>query len=136
MTLALTYVASSVVILVCLTVVYVIEDIKGRRIFLTQARTWLDSLFERLLRKGSSVMFSFSNGFMRLLFHYGAHSILKRILLAVRKLEKKVEDLVRRNRRVAKDISANKQKNHLDAIAEHKEEVALNETQKEEMRSH
>lgn len=136
MVVALTYVAFSLVALALLTFVYVVEDIKGKRVFLLSLRVKLDSLLLMLLRKFQQVAFSFTNGFMRLLLHYGAHSVLKRVLALIRKLEMKVEELVRHNRKVAKDISAVKVRNHLDAIADHKQEVALSETKKDEMRAH
>jgi hypothetical protein len=125
------------VILGVLTFIYVVEDIKGHRVFFMRFRTVLDALLVRTVGKIESFMFSFTNGFMRLLLHYGAHSILKRILAVIRRLETKVEELVRHNRKVAKDIGdAIRPKNHLDAIAEHKEEVALSEKEKEEMLTH
>ena len=136
MAVALTYVGFSLVALALLTFVYVVEDIKGKRVFLLSLRAKLDTLLSVLVTKFEQVAFSFTNGFMRLLLHYGAHSVLKRVLAVIRKLEMKVEELVRHNRKVAKDISAVKVRNHLDAIAEHKQEVALSETKKDEMRAH
>jgi hypothetical protein len=137
MVLALTYVAGSFITLLVLTCIYVIEDIKGKRVFLLSFRTKLDAFLALLLVKIEKFMYSFTNGFMRLMLHYGAHSILKRVLAVIRKLEVKVEDLVRRNRSIAKDIrSSLRPKNHLDAIAEHKEEVALTEKEKEALLTH
>lgn len=132
----LTYVGVSVAVLLLLTFVYVVEDIKGKRIFFTRVRSWFDILLLGIIAKLSVVVSFFTHGFMRVLLHYGAHTILKRVLNTLRNLEKRVEDLVRHNRKVVKDISAAKTRTHLDAIAEHKEEVALSEKQKEQMRSH
>jgi hypothetical protein len=132
MILALTYVGISTVVLTVLTFVYVIEDRKERRIVLEGFRSWLDKLFTKLLKKLAAVRAFFTHGFVRLLLHYSAHKILKRILATLQRLEKKVEELVRRNRTVAKTIKASKEKNHLHAIAEHKEEVALSDKEKEE----
>ena len=136
MVAALTYVGVSMCVLAALTIVYVLEDIKGQRIFLQSARLWLDKALLALYARFSSIVSFFTHGFMRVLLHYGAHTILKRVLSALRKLEKRVEDLVRHNRKVVKDISAAKSRNHLDAIAEHKEEVALSEKEKKERRSY
>lgn len=136
MVIALTYVVGSVAILTLLTFVYVIEDIQGKRVFLTSLRLKLDGVAVFILTKLSAVISFFTNGFVRLLLHYGAHSVLKRILNFIRKLEKKVEDLVRQNKMVAKRIGSNKKRNHLDEIAEHKEETALSEKEKEERLSH
>jgi hypothetical protein len=136
MVAALTYVGVSVAVLLFLTFVYVVEDIKGKRVFLTRTRSLFDVLLLGIIVKLSAVVSFFTHGFMRVLLHYGAHTVLKRVLAALRTLEKRVEDLVRHNRKVVKDISAAKTRTHLDAIAEHKEEVALSEKQKEQMRSH
>jgi len=137
MVIALTYVAVSIGMLGLLTFVYVVEDNKGKRIFLLGLRTKLDRFLTLILQKIERIMFSFTNGFMRLLLHYGAHSVLKRVLALIRRLETKVEELVRQNRKVAKDIGGSiKPKTHLGAIAEHKEEMALTSQQKEDMRAH
>lgn len=136
MVIALIYWVSSVVILVFLTAVYVVEDARGERIFLASAREQLDSLCRLVSLKVSYYSASFSHGFMRVLLHYSVHSVLSQILLTLQKLEKKLENLVRHNRKVAKDIHAIKTKGHLDAIARHQKETALSDTQKKEMRSH
>jgi hypothetical protein len=137
MVLALTYVAGSFITLLVLTFIYVVEDIRGKRVFLVSLRTKLDALLALALVKIEKFMYSFTNGFMRLMLHYGAHSILKRVLAVIRRLEAKVEDLVRRNRNIAKDIrSSLRPKNHLDEIAQHKEEVALSEKEKEALLTH
>lgn len=136
MIVALTYVGVSVAVLAVLTFIYVVEDIKDRRIFFIGLRTRLDAFFSFVLLKLSRFISFFTHGFMRILLHYGAHTVLKRVLAGLRKLEKRVEDLVRHNRKVAKDIHAAKARTHLDAIAEHKEDVALTDTEKKRMRSH
>lgn len=136
MILALTYVALCLTILSVLTFVYVVEDVRGKRIFLSGTRSQLDLFFRVIQRKIGAVVSQFTNGFMRVLFHYGAHSVLKRVLALIRKLEGRVEEMVRKNKRVAKSITSGKAKNHLDAIAEHREETALSEVQKEEMKAH
>jgi hypothetical protein len=135
MTAALTYVGVCLGVLIILTFVYVVEDIKGERVFLKGSRAWLDQIFEWILKRLAGVRTFFTHGFMRLLLHYSAHKVLKRLLTTLQRLEKKVEELVRRNRKVAKTIKDAKE-NHLHAIAAHKEEVSLSEEQKEELRSH
>lgn len=135
MIIALTYVGISVVTLVLLTILYIVEDIHGERVFFIGLRAKLDTYLVRLIEKLKQWFSLFVTGFMRLLFHYGAHSVLKRILAFIQRLEGAVEELVRKNRKVARDIR-NRTKNHLDAIAEHKEDVALTPEEKEKMRSH
>lgn len=133
MVIAFVYVGCSVLALLVLTIVYTIEDVKGKRVFLVGAREALDRFLNAFLRKISLWLFGFVHGFMRLLFHYGAHSILKRVLSGIRGLEARVENLVRKNRKIAKDIR-NKTRTHLSDIADHKEEVALSDSEKEKMK--
>lgn len=135
MILALIYVGISVVILALLSFVYVLEDIQGRRILLPRVRERFDAFLVRLLAKGTEVRLFFTHGFLRLLLHYGVHSILKRIQAALRRVEKYIEALVRKNRTVAKEVRATKKKTHLEAIAKHKEEVALSDAEKQKRRS-
>ncbi len=127
---------TSIAVLLLLTLLYVVEDIQGRRILLPRVRESFDralAFIQQHIQKATSF---FTHGFMRLLLHYGAHTILKRLLTALRALESRVEELVRKNRKVAKDIRESKTRNHLDAIAEHKEEVALSQEERKERLSH
>lgn len=132
MVIAFVYVGCSVLALLVLTVVYTIEDVKGKRVFLVGVREAMDRFLNAFLQKISVWLYGFAHGFMRLLFHYGAHSILKRVLSGIRGLEARVENLVRKNRKIAKDIR-NKTRTHLSDIADHKEEVALSDEDKEKM---
>ncbi|MFM2381760.1 MAG: hypothetical protein RLZZ76_527 [Candidatus Parcubacteria bacterium] len=136
MIVALTYVGVSIGALLLLTFVYVVEDIKGDRVFFLSLRDKLDAFFMRVLRKIELFMFSLSTGFVRILLHYGAHSILKRTLAFIKTLEVRVEELVRKNRRIAKSISAIRSKSHLGSLADHKDEVALTEKEKTDLMSH
>lgn len=137
---ALTYLGCSVLALVLLTTLYIVEDIKGHRILLVRARSLLDTVCNSVARKLSVSGVLFGKGFVRLLFHYIAHTVLKRFLLVLRAVEQKVEALVWRNKRLVKNIHTKKtgksERSHLDEIADHKTEVALSSKQKEEMRSH
>lgn len=135
MIVALTYVGISVLVLLLLTVLYVVEDIQGKQVFMVQLRSRFDALLYVALSKLQQWISVFTTGFMRILFHYGAHSILKRLLATLRTLEGRVEHLVRQNRKVARDLR-NRTRTHLDDIADHKAEVALTDTEKEKMLAH
>jgi hypothetical protein len=133
---ALSIFGGSVVVLALLIIVYSLEDSKGERVFLRSFREALDSGLLWMMRKMRSLVTFFTHSFMRLLLHYGLHTILSRILNALRDMEKKVEELVRKNKRVAKAIQAAKSsRSHLHQVREHKEEVALSEEDKERLRS-
>jgi hypothetical protein len=111
MTVALTYVLVSIIVLFILTFVYVIEDIKGKRVFFLSARDKFDTLLTRVVSTIEKLMASLTSGFVRLLLHYGAHSILKRLLLTLRTLEGKVEQLALQNKKIAKRINSFRTKN-------------------------
>jgi hypothetical protein len=134
---ALTYLGVSLGILLLLMVLYTIEDKKGGRIVLKGVRAALDALFLTILAWLTRLTKVFTHGFMRILLHYSLHRLLSRILHTLQVLEKKVENLVRHNRRVAKTIKeGTKEKTHLQAIAEHKEEVSLSDAQREHLKKH
>jgi len=135
MTIALTYVGISFAALLLLTILFVIEDIKGTRVFLVRFRAFLDSLLLQIAAKMQKWFSFFTTGFMRILFHYGAHTVLNRILAGLKRMELRVEELVRKNRKVARDLR-NRERNHLDDIADHKIEVALTSKEKEKLLSH
>lgn len=129
------WVGGSAIVVCALLIFYSFEDKKGGRIVLPRFRLMLDHVVEAcgrsLLRAGD-----FMGGrFLRLLIHYGLHTILKRLLFFLRSLEGKVEEMVRQNRRRAKDVTQPHVENHLDAIAQHKEEVALTEREKRKLRA-
>lgn len=129
------WVGCSAIAVCALFVFYSFEDTKGRRIILPQFRTTLDRFVETigrfLLRAGD-----FMGGrFFRLLIHYVLHTLLKRLLLFLRSLEARVEEMVRQNKKRAKDVAQPHVENHLDAIAQHKEEVALTEREKRKLRA-
>ena len=132
MIVALAYVGVSLAVLLLLTLLYVMEDIKGTRIVLPRLREAFDRALIFVQQKLRALLSFFTHGFMRLLLHYGAHTVLNRLLSALRTLEGRVEELVRKNRKLAKDIRTPKERNHLDAIAAHKEEVALSDEEREE----
>ena len=135
MIIALTYVGISFTLLLFLTVLYVVEDIRDKRIFLVSARASLDVLLTAIAHKLRAWRYVCTTGFMRILFHYGAHSILKRVLLLLHRLEQNVETLVRKNRTVVRNLRT-KSRNHLDEIADHKEETALTSKEKEKLLLH
>lgn len=135
MTIALTYVGISFVALLLLTVLFVIEDAKGERVFLVRFREFLDFIILQIVLKIQKWFSIFTTGFMRVLFHYGAHTVLNRILAGLKKMELRVEELVRKNRKIARDLR-NRKRNHLDDIADHKAEVALTNIEKEKLLSH
>ena len=133
---ALMWVGGSAIVVCALLVFYSFEDRKGERIVFPRFRHMLDHLVETLGRSLLRAGDFMGGRFLRLLIHYGLHTILKRLLLFLRSLEAKVEEIIRQNRRRAKDVTQPHVENHLDAIAQHKEEVALTEGEKRKLPAH
>jgi len=134
---ALIYLLCSVLAFVVIVGVFRLETARGgKRIVLVKLRTSLDAAVISVRSKISKVDTYLGRGFARLMLHYAAHGVLQRLLDFIGRTEQKVEHLLRRNKQVATDIRINKNKTHLDKIAEHKQEVALTEEQKLKMRSH
>lgn len=129
-------VACSVAILIVLIGIYVVEDKKDKRIFLSGFRSYLDRACVSLSSYIAKVGGFFGNRFVRLLLHYGLHSILRRLLSFLQKMEKNVEELARHNRKAARALTKRTTRNHLDEIADHKQEVALTPQQKKKLLSH
>ena len=127
----------STIALVVLTGVFRVEDARGGALVLLGG---VRRGFDRLIRAVSFKLATWhpylGRGFLRLLFHYFAHTVLDRLLAAARWIETRLERLVRRNRQVAKKIDAEKRQTHLDMIAAHKAETALTERPKQKLRSH
>lgn len=139
MSVALTTLLSSTVTLILLTGVFQFEDYRGRRWFLSGLRRRFDYLITGM-SQALGHRHPFGRGFLRLLFHYLAHTLLRRLLAGLRGIEHGVERLIRRNRRAAKALDTapklSEASTHLQQIAEHKVETALTEREKRRLRAH
>ena len=135
MTEALIYFGASTAVLLVLSSLYIVEDIRGKRIVLANLRDGLDGLIMRVSTKLGIPTMVFEGGFVRLIIHYVAHTVLGGLLRFLRRIEQRVESIVHRNRNAAKQITRDKQaRTHLDEIADHKHEVALSEKEKERLK--
>lgn len=133
---ALVYLGSSLLMLLLLSFFYAYEDRRGGRVFLVGLRNLLDRLLSGLYHFLVRVSKAFGTSFLSLLLHYGAYRLLKRILLWVKGFEHRLESMVRQNKAVAREYRAERERNHLDEIADHKYESALTEKQKDRLRQH
>lgn len=136
MTTALMYLGGSTLLLIILGLFYSFEDRRGSRVLLVGLRGLVDSFLLSIQGFLSHTWDKFVTRFVKLLFHYGAHQLLKQVLQSVRRFESKIEEMLKRNKAVAREINGKKTHTHLDDIAAHKEESALTEEQKEALRSH
>ncbi len=136
MTTALIYLGVSLFLLVTLVVLFRFEDVYGDRILFGKARAAGD----RVLRAGSvrsgAVAHNGSINYVRLSWYYLVHTLLKRTLAGVRKLQSRLEDTIKKNRAAAKELQGGGVDPHLSAIAAHKEKVALSEEEREKRMTH
>ncbi len=137
MSLPLYILIGSALTLVILTGVFALEDTNGKMVVLGAPRRRFNTALTTLIARAMGWHPYVGRGFMRLILHYLAHGLLRRILIGIRRIERWIEQLMRQNRQVAKTIDAEKRQNsHLQAIADHKLETALTEREKRRLRSH
>lgn len=137
MSTALIYLGASLFILTTLIVLFRIEDAYGDRIMLSGLRAWGDRLFAAGRVQQGKVVESGSVSYVRITWHYFVHTLLKRLLNLVRRLQGKLEHAMQKNKAVARELQGNGNGDtHLSAIAAHKEKVALSEEEKERRMSH
>jgi len=134
---ALIILAVSTLTLVLITGVFRVEDARGgSTIILTRFRVFMNTVLTVCIKKITNIETYLGKGMVRLVLHYCVHGILRRVLLFVSFIKNRIENLVSKNKQVAKEIRSNKKKTHLDKIAEHRKKTALTESQKKKMRSH
>jgi hypothetical protein len=126
----------STIALVIVTGVFRFEDGQGKVLVLTGMRASLNRLIEKVFSPLSRWHPYMGRGFFRLIMHYMLHSVLRRVLRLLRRIESSLETLIRQNRQVAKAIDAEKRQTHLTAIADHKLETALSPREKQRRRLH
>lgn len=136
MSLPLALLIGSTITLVFMAGVFRLEDARGGQYLCCgRLRSNVNALYLGVERTLSGWHPYLGRGFFRLIMHYFAHSVLRRILHFVRRLEERIEGAMRRNRQVAKAIDAEKRQTHLTELREHKEETALTERQKQRLRA-
>lgn len=129
------YVVLSGVVLLLLLTLYVIEDVKGKRIFLRRPRFVLDCLVEYVYVQIISGATYFVGRVFKFLLHHGIQTLLKNILKFVKSFEGKLENTLRQQKRGARNDDEERVRNYLDDIADHKESSALTDRQKKKLRS-
>lgn len=137
MTTALITFACSALALSIIAGVFRVEDAReGKRVVFGRIRAYFDRFLRWVLGVFTRVKIYLSKSIFRLMFHYSAHTILTRIHAFTRSIHDRVEYIMRQNKQTARTIHSEKQRTHLDAIAEHKEETALSQEERERRRSH
>lgn len=132
MTTALIYFAVSTSVVLVLTTLYLVEDRYGRRVVLVGARNWLDRSFQSVYDRLAHWFERAWAGLVRFVLHYGVRVFLATVAYWFRYWEKRVENVIRRNRQSLRRERTGR--NHLDDIADHKQSTALSEEKKQQMR--
>jgi hypothetical protein len=137
MSLPLSFLIGSTITLVIMTGVFRLEDARGRVLVFASFRQALTRFLLWCVAWLQSFHPYIGRGFIRLMLHYSAHGVLKRILRLVRRIEQWIERVMRQNRQVAKSIDTqSRQQTHLEALAEHRVETALSDREKQRRRAH
>ncbi len=110
------------------------ESIQGRRLALSGVRQKLDSGLGSVAKGLSKVSNFVSSQVIRLSIHFVVHQFLVLILAILKFLESHISKLQWRNRILARRVRLTETKNHLDLIAEHQEENALTDKEKQQLK--
>ncbi len=125
--------AVSGLLLATLFFLYKAEAAKGQRLFLTGIRDRLDGFVQRRLEGWNRWKKYVGASSFRLFLHYLLHQGLGAALFIIRWIEGQLHGLRRRNKMVAK-VAVSDSDNHLSHIAKHKEEMALTEEERKELK--
>jgi len=128
----------SVFVFLILLVVVQKERQRSRRFFAGKIRSWLDTRADRVGKWIVDSWDHFIKYILQLHWYYSIHSVLRAILQVIRAFYAYFESVFERNRKRTKRLRAEKRQlgelNHLQQMAEHKEDTALTPTQKRKLR--
>ena len=127
-------VLGSGVLLLLVSVLFSVEERRGRRIVLSRVRTWLDERTERTAARFDRMRHYVGTGSFRAMFHYVLHGVISRLGHASERASSYFRRLERHNRKMARQVRDVQKKSHLDLIAEHKVTTALSEKEREELK--
>jgi hypothetical protein len=114
------------------------EVVKGRRLLLSGFRDQIDVWLERgysMVRERTGRLYRLT---IKLSWYYSIHSALRTLLSLLVKMYDRIEEVFISNRERAKVLRAEKkqlrERNHLEAMIDHKEAVALTPKEKKKLR--
>lgn len=99
------------------------EDNSGQRRFLVSLRSWIDARATQLASRVQSVVGWWGAGRIRLFVHFVVHTVLRLLLGTLRLIEKRLQIVLRHNKRKAAKIQVNQEgaSTYLQEVAKHKE---------------
>jgi len=131
----LIYFSASALSLVLLAALYLYEDARGRRIIFPRLRAHLDNACVVVILFLIKIVRMLWHGIMQFVLRHGVYAFLGATVTFLRRLEKRVEYAVLYNRHAASKVRQNRERTHLDEIAEHKELTALSEEDRQRLKS-
>jgi len=138
-TSAFTALLVSLVIFTVLAVVTQYERRRGRRLFASGFRTWLDGVVDAISYILLKSLNHFTRYIIQLNWYYSIHSVLRTLLQGMIAVYTYFENIFERNRARAKRLRAEKRQlnenNHLQQMTNHRVETALTPTQQQRLRS-
>ena len=137
MTEGLIYLAISAFVLSTIVLLFRLEDAYGGRFILGGTRDFLDRILTRMFGFVRRVVTGRIATQIRLIWLFIIHKLLKRGLRISKQLHENVEYMFTKNREIAKRIQKKDgNSSYLQAIAEHKNAVALDEEKKMRLKQH
>ncbi len=119
-----------------LVLLYAAEDVRGDRVVFKRLRDFLDRAIKFLQRLIDRYVFTAVKVALHSVFYYLAQKVLRRIFFWAQSLEARAENILRQHGKHVKHQSGDRERNHLDDIADHKAESALSEKEIERLKSH
>lgn len=132
--------AFSVSIFVFISLIFLVqkERQRGRRFFASDARGWLDKMFDRIGKSLVDNWNHFARYIVQLNWYYGIHSFLKTLLRVIVAFYTYFENMFERNRSRTKQLRFEKRElnelNHLNQMAKHRKDTALTPAQKRKLK--
>ncbi len=135
MSTSLLIVSISAGLLVLFFVLFQIEGQRQRRLILATTRGRLDIWLIRSEFYTKRLSTHLGSGTLRIALHFVLHNTLGAVLYMIKWSEARLHRLRQSNKNIAKAVTEARTQTHLSQIAEHKETVALSESEKEERRN-
>lgn len=134
MNLALWIMLASGIVAIIFFILLQAESAQNKRLVLSRLRSNLDTKIVFMQKRSNEWSGYFGTGSLRILLHYLAHQVLSVVLKIIKFSEKSLGKLRHRNKMVAKAVK-DRDRNHLDHIAEHKESTALSDKEKQDLKA-
>jgi hypothetical protein len=132
---AITTFVTCLVLFVVMAVLVRVEEVRGRRVFLGNARGWLDGQILSLEQRLSRGWHHFTQYVVRLGWYYGIHSLLRTVLRLLVSVYTYFEEMFEKNRAKTRELRQQRRRalvdSHFAKIADHKESVSLSQEQQD-----